>query len=95
MEDFTERYNKLCIDVNSHVKNLRDSVPLWEHFNSNTQDLFQWLEYVNSELESDRLQPGNVTITKVSLGNAEVRLHTCLADLCVAGFFKAYSGTSE
>ena len=48
---------------------LKDSIPFWKEFNSQTEDLGQWLRQANEELESDRTQPGNATVTENSLRN--------------------------
>ena len=72
MDDFSERYQNLLDSLSSYVPNLQDSIPLWKEFNDKTRSMLEWLDHVQAELESDRLQPGNATVTETSLNNAEV-----------------------
>lgn len=68
-EDFSQRYDQLREFLGGYVGNLKDSIPFWKEFNSQTEDLGQWLRQANEELESERTQPGNATVTEHSLRN--------------------------
>ncbi len=66
-EDFDSRHKTLRASLDEHTAMLKNSVPFWEKFNSNSKDLEEWLYAVNSDLESDKVQFGNATITEQSL----------------------------
>jgi len=66
-EDFSSRHRKLQDSLEAHTAMLKHSIPFWEKFNSNSKDLADWLQNVNSDLESERVQFGNATETEQSL----------------------------
>lgn len=66
-EEFHHRCHELDNSLDTHVSMLKESVPFWERFNSNISDLSQWLDSVNSDLISDRMQFGNAMVTEQSL----------------------------
>ena len=68
-EEHSQRYNQLREFLGGYVGDLKDSIPFWKEFNLQTEDLGQWLRQTNEELESDRTQPGNATVTENSLRN--------------------------
>ena len=68
-EEHSQRYDQLKQFLGSYVGDLKDSIPFWQEFNQQTEDLGQWLTQANEELESDRTQPGNATVTESSLRN--------------------------
>ena len=71
-EEHSQRYLQLKEFLGGYVGNLKDSIPFWQEFNKQTEDLGQWLRHANEELESDRTQPGNATVTESSLRNTHV-----------------------
>lgn len=66
-EDFDQRCNELRKTLNIHVAMLKDSIPFWEQFNSNVNDLSQWLAGVNANLSSEHVQFGSAMVTEKSL----------------------------
>ena len=66
-DEFNQRHEKLGKSLNDHIVMLKDSIPFWKKFNSNVEELSQWLEEVNSGLVSDKVQFGNATVTEESL----------------------------
>ena len=68
-EEHTQRYHQLQEFLTGYVGDLKDSIPFWQEFNKQTEDLGQWLRHTNEELESGRTQPGNATVTETSLRN--------------------------
>lgn len=68
-EEHSQRYHQLRDFLGGYVGNLKDSIPFWQEFNKQTEDLSQWLEQANEELESERTQPGNAMVTETSLKN--------------------------
>ena len=68
--DFIRRYEALKGSQDSYIHNLQDSIPHWRQFNEEVCELQQWVEQVNRDLESDKFQPGNATLTETSLANA-------------------------
>ena len=66
-EEHSQRYHQLREFLGGYVGDLKDSIPFWKEFNSQTEDLGQWVRQANEELESDRTQPGNATVTETSL----------------------------
>ena len=76
-EEHSRRYQELRDFLGGYVGDLKDSIPFWKEFNQQTEDLGQWLRQTNEELESDRTQPGNATVTETSLRNT----HRLQADI--------------
>ena len=66
-EDFSVRHRKLQDNLEAHTAMLKNSVPFWEKFNLNSKDLELWLQNVNSDLGSEKVQFGNATETEQSL----------------------------
>ena len=66
-EEFDRRCKELGASLESHVAMLTDSIPFWKRFNSNIKDLSSWLEQVNTDLASERVQFGNAMVTEKSL----------------------------
>ena len=68
-DEHVQRYRQLKEFLDGYVGDLKDSIPFWQEFNKQTEDLSLWLTQANGELESDRTQPGNATVTETSLRN--------------------------
>ena len=68
-DEHAKRYHQLKEFLDGYVGDLKDSIPFWQEFNKQTEDLGLWLTQANEELESDRTQPGNATVTEISLRN--------------------------
>lgn len=66
-EDFHQRHTHLGKSLNDYVVMLKDSVPFWERFNTNVDDVTSWLQRVNTDLTSENIQFGNAVITEMSL----------------------------
>ena len=45
---------------------------MWQEFNNKKISLLQWVHEAEALYNSDKLQPGNATVTEQSLRNAEV-----------------------
>lgn len=66
-EEFDSRHRQLQCSLESHTAMLKDSVPFWERFNTDSKSLEEWLGKVNMDLGSDNVQFGSAAVTEQSL----------------------------
>ena len=71
-KDYVQRYHSLLTSVDTYVRNMQDSIPLWKEFNDQYQTMAEWLGHVDGELGSEHTQPGNAIMTERSLETTEV-----------------------
>ena len=65
--DISARHRMLQDNLEAHMAMLKNSIPFWEKFNLKTKDLELWLQNMNSDLRSEKVQFGNATETEQSL----------------------------
>ncbi len=70
-EDFCTRYQSLLSSEDTYVSNLHESIPYWEDFKAQSNQLAEWVHLENQELNSDRVASGNASVTKCSHENAQ------------------------
>lgn len=70
-EDFCSRYQSLLTSEDKYVSNLHESIPFWEDFKNQSDQLAEWVQLENQELNSDRVASGNASVTKSSHENAQ------------------------
>lgn len=66
-EEFDQRHGNLRKSLDTHMAMLKESIPFWEKFNTNITSISQWLDRVNGDLVSDKVQFGNAIVTEESL----------------------------
>lgn len=66
-EEFDQRHTELGKSLDTYVTMLKESIPFWKRFNTDTRDVSQWLERVSSDLSSEKVQFGNAIVTENSL----------------------------
>ena len=66
-EEFDSRHSKMLHSLESHVSMLKDSVPFWKRFNTDSSSLEEWLRKLNMDLKSDNIRFGDAVITEQSL----------------------------